>query len=1205
MKHAIFVLFMVFAGAVQADPLITSWVTSISSKYGRIYANTTNRSAGAASITWTNGTYTQSSPTYAGVNEINSSTSYVYIRTTGFGGHVMGPWNNPSLPLNQKALWRFPRMAAVPTTNRVSTALTPMGSMGYYVDGVAAYNTSDGFSYSYSHSSDAAPNTNFGQGDGIWNRDAYPNEAVSFDYALAHNQQGGEYHYHVDAVATRYLLGDNIIYNSSTKNYSENTATVNFNHSPILGWMKDGLPIYGPYGYDGGGTGATATASRTANSISSVTVNTRGSYFATPAVTFTGGGGSGAAAAANLRAVTAVIASSSNSSAGGTGYKVGDTLTVVGGTSTVTATLTVASITGAGSSGPIATLNVTQAGSYSVVPPNYTSVTGGSGTGAVPTVTWEVDTITMTNAGSGYTSDPTVKIGGVRRMISGYQLRDGTNNTTNLNSTGRHSLPAWALTAENRGQLTSATQFGPNVSASYALGHYAEDYDYLGDLGHTQSSRANSGGAFFDLDAHNTRFCVTPEYPNGTWAYFTTINSSGTPVYPYFAGRWFRGNPATGGGKTTDAVLNSDTHTQNFLGGANTPVTIGTPGGSGNTVTLTWNAAEGSTYSVSASTDNAAYTTEKTGVIPNNVPGAPTTGNTSVTATTSYTKLTVAGNEYAKVTRTALAAYDSAGQTAATVAQNAVITLSGSSFASIVVQLNGSNLVNNNTVADFGSVYPGNNGSLSFTIKNTGGADLTLGSLSITGADNTEFTLGTSPTSPVTPSGSTTFSLTFTPAVLGIRSATLHIPTNDPNTSEFLVPLQGTGSLASTSAATTVLAGYATLNGSGNPNGVSSTAYFVYGTTTGYGSNTAAVNLGSGSTPVTANFNLAGLAAGTTYHYQMVVNSNGTLYYGGDKTFTTPASSPAAWHSAQITGLSNPNTANMADGSRTGVAHASSYLYYYKGTDSNIWCVVLSGGQWVQQQLSSDSNVDDWLAYGTQYNLLCYRGKDNNLWALYFNGSQWVTVALGSNANVAGDVVIDTAWNIIYYRGSDSHVWAAQWNGSQWTRTSLGGTASVKDNLAVDPKYHLVYYRGTDNQLWCYSWTGTAWSQVQLTTVANVGGSIASDSGGGLAYYKSETGNAAWCTYWTGSAWSQQQLDAAASIGSGGGNTTPYPKQYDLLYVDNSGQCRAEYWTGSQWIDLVLGDGGTSLTGALSVQPTTNWFFCRRGDGNVVVFYYR
>jgi hypothetical protein len=81
------------------------------------------------------------------------------------------------------------------------------------------------------------------------------------------------------------------------------------------------------------------------------------------------------------------------------------------------------------------------------------------------------------------------------------------------------------------------------------------------------------------------------------------------------------------------------------------------------------------------------------------------------------------------------------------------------------------------------------------------------------------------------------------------------------------------------------------------------------------------------------------------------------------------------WNFTKVT--SNPNAAS---GSRTGAAHASWHLYYYKGTDSNIWCTYWTGTQWTQAQLSVDGNVDDWLAFGTQWNLLCYKGKDNKLW---------------------------------------------------------------------------------------------------------------------------------------------------------------------------------------------------------------------------------
>ena len=45
-----------------------------------------------------------------------------------------------------------------------------------------------------------------------------------------------------------------------------------------------------------------------------------------------------------------------------------------------------------------------------------------------------------------------------------------------------------------------------------------------------------------DLDRYNGRFCVTPEYPNGVYAYFTTITGTdGHPAFPYFIGPEFYG----------------------------------------------------------------------------------------------------------------------------------------------------------------------------------------------------------------------------------------------------------------------------------------------------------------------------------------------------------------------------------------------------------------------------------------------------------------------------------------------------------------------------------------------------------------------------------------------------------------------------------------------------------------------------------------
>lgn len=69
---------------------------------------------------------------------------------------------------------------------------------------------------------------------------------------------------------------------------------------------------------------------------------------------------------------------------GGTGYTAGDILTVVGGTSAAAAQITVVSV----SSGVITAVSVGKAGVYTATPSNPVSVTGGTGTGATFTLTW-------------------------------------------------------------------------------------------------------------------------------------------------------------------------------------------------------------------------------------------------------------------------------------------------------------------------------------------------------------------------------------------------------------------------------------------------------------------------------------------------------------------------------------------------------------------------------------------------------------------------------------------------------------------------------------------------------------------------------------------------------------------------------------------------------------------------------------------------
>jgi hypothetical protein len=97
--------------------------------------------------------------------------------------------------------------------------------------------------------------------------------------------------------------------------------------------------------------------------------------------------------------------------------------------------------------------------------------------------------------------------GNISQMISGYELR---TNPTNR--------PPTSL---------------------FPLGYFIEDYIFT-DRG--------------DLDIHNGRFCVTPDYPTGRYCYFSTLNtfsvdSTGPfknyrrPVFPYLIGDTFYSKP--------------------------------------------------------------------------------------------------------------------------------------------------------------------------------------------------------------------------------------------------------------------------------------------------------------------------------------------------------------------------------------------------------------------------------------------------------------------------------------------------------------------------------------------------------------------------------------------------------------------------------------------------------------------------------------
>ncbi len=99
---------------------------------------------------------------------------------------------------------------------------------------------------------------------------------------------------------------------------------------------------------------------------------------------------------------------------------------------------------------------------------------------------------------------------------------------------------------------------------------------------------------------------------------------------------------------------------------------------------------------------------------------------------------------------------------------------------------------------DFGSVMLGGAITRTFTISNSGGQNLNLTGaplVSISGAAVGDFTVVSSPTTPLLPGATTTFQVRFDPSVVGARAATVTIDNNDNNENPYDFAIQGTGTL--------------------------------------------------------------------------------------------------------------------------------------------------------------------------------------------------------------------------------------------------------------------------------------------------------------------------------------------------------------------------------------------------------------------------
>jgi uncharacterized delta-60 repeat protein len=160
----------------------------------------------------------------------------------------------------------------------------------------------------------------------------------------------------------------------------------------------------------------------------------------------------------------------------------------------------------------------------------------------------------------------------------------------------------------------------------------------------------------------------------------------------------------------------------------------------------------------------------------------------------------------------------------------------------------GTDLVSNSSVVDYGDVVLGATSTFTFTIKNTGSANLTgLSVGSNSPADFSVDTTGMSTT--VIPGSNTTFTVSFHPQLPGGRSATIGIGSNDSDENPFNVLVIGSG-LPSTN---TNLSGLSLSTGTLSPVFASGTTSYTASVPYGTSSLTVAPTAAQANATITVN----------------------------------------------------------------------------------------------------------------------------------------------------------------------------------------------------------------------------------------------------------------------------------------------------------------------------------------------------------------
>jgi hypothetical protein len=211
----------------------------------------------------------------------------------------------------------------------------------------------------------------------------------------------------------------------------------------------------------------------------------------------------------------------------------------------------------------------------------------------------------------------------------------------------------------------------------------------------------------------------------------------------------------------------------------------------------------------------------------------------------------------------------------------------------------------------------------------------------------------------------------------------------------------------------------ATLNGVANPNGVSTSVYFLTGTspTLAGASSTSSTSIGSGSAVVAVGIPVTGLSASNTYYYRVVAASVSGTNYGDILSFTTANAPIENWKALQF-GANAGNPAISGDtvvSNKAGITNLMAYALGLSASSAAVsglpvaGTVAYSGSNYLKLVFPQNSSATD-IVYTVE-------GTTN------LSGSNWSAVSTCVNGS-----------------------WSPWMNG---VVTQVSGTTTVRDSAPI------------------------------------------------------------------------------------------------------------------------------------------------------------